>query len=138
MKRGVHMMQWLATRPETDIAVVTHSSWLKHLFRAFGQQVAEKDKKSLHRLAGNAEVRSICLSLHRGFYPEGTRTLLSLSCFSSCLVTQSHTSAGYWEGDTFIPIHKSFRRYKYATTTDQVKSMHCTLGDCQQAGQEEE
>mmetsp|Transcript_27322 Transcript_27322/g.33353 ORF Transcript_27322/g.33353 Transcript_27322/m.33353 type:complete len:137 (+) Transcript_27322:161-571(+) len=66
--RGIKMMQWLATRPEKEIAVVTHSSWLKHLFRAFGQTVHEKDKKRLHRLAGNAEVRSICLALHKGAY----------------------------------------------------------------------
>mmetsp|Transcript_3546 Transcript_3546/g.4767 ORF Transcript_3546/g.4767 Transcript_3546/m.4767 type:complete len:303 (+) Transcript_3546:90-998(+) len=66
--RGIKMMQWLATRPEKEIAVVTHSSWLKHLFRAFGQAVHEKDKKRLHRLAGNAEVRSICLALHKGAY----------------------------------------------------------------------
>jgi hypothetical protein len=102
------MMQWLATRPETEIAVVTHSSWLKHIFRAFGEQIIEKDKNVLHRLAGNAEVRSICLSLHRGFYPEGV-----------------------WTGDTFTPTHKSFRRYRYAPTIEQIGSLHSNLRDCE-------
>lgn len=106
VSRGTHMMQWLATRPEKEIAVVTHSSWLKHLFRAFGDQIAQKDKKVLHRLAGNAEVRSISLAMHRGFYPEGV-----------------------WEGDTFIPTHKSFRRYRYAPSMEEIGYLHSTLRD---------
>ena len=88
VQRGVAMMQWLATRPEQEIAVVTHSSWLKHLFRAFGDTIDQRDVKTMHRLAGNAEVRSVCLALHRGFYPEGT-----------------------WQGDAFVPVHPSFRKY---------------------------
>jgi len=109
--RGIAMMQWLATRPENDIAVVTHSSWLKHLFRAFGEQVAPKDKKHLHRLSGNAEVRSVTLALHKGFYPEGT-----------------------WERDgggaeMFVPHHHSFRRGKYAPSETNIAHMHQRLGD---------
>ncbi len=102
--RGIAMMQWLATRPEREIAIVSHSSWLKHLFRAFGQSVHSKDKETLHRLAGNAEVRSVCLALHKGFYPEGE-----------------------WDGDTFIPKEKSFRRYRYAPTDEQIAGLHRAL-----------
>ncbi|KAI8616306.1 histidine phosphatase superfamily [Chytriomyces sp. MP71] len=103
--RAIQMMEWLASRPEREIAVVTHSSWLKHLFRSFGHAVAEKDKQTLHRLAGNAEVRSICLALHRGFYPPGE----------------------WVDEKTFVPEHPSFRRYRYAPTTEAVALMHKNL-----------
>ncbi|KAJ3127255.1 hypothetical protein HK100_009850 [Physocladia obscura] len=99
--RAIKMMEWLATRPESDIAVVTHSSWLKHLFAGFGGNVATKDKLNMHRLTGNAEVRSVCLAMHRGFYPEGE-----------------------WKGDTFIPSHKSFHRFRYAPTPEALANMH--------------
>ena len=101
--RGIEMMKWLATRPETEIAVVTHSSWLKHLFRSFGESIEAKDKEELHRLSGNAEVRSVCLALHKGFYPEGQ-----------------------WVGDTdiFIPSHPSFRRGRWSVRPDTLASMH--------------
>jgi broad specificity phosphatase PhoE len=106
--RGIAMMQWLASRPENNIAVVTHSSWLKHLFRAFGESIHEKDKKALHRLAGNAEVRSVCLALHKGFYPEGK-----------------------WIGDTniFVPDHISFRRGRWAPNNDTISKMHSAVRD---------
>ncbi|KAJ3209274.1 hypothetical protein HDU83_005654 [Entophlyctis luteolus] len=101
-ERAMQMMQWLASRPESEIALVTHSSWLKHLFNGFGgSSVAKKDLDNLHRLAGNAEVRSVCLALHRGFYPEGE-----------------------WEGNTFIPSHTSFRRYRWAPTPEAIANMH--------------
>lgn len=99
-------MEWLASRPEKEIAVVTHSSWLKHLFRAFGEQVAERDQKTLHRLAGNAEVRSICLALHRGFYPQG------------------EWIEGEEGDDIFRPHHISFRRFRYAPTNKEVAKLH--------------
>ena len=102
--RAVALMQWLATRPETEVAIVTHSSWLKHLFRAFGDNIAPTDKDSLHRLSGNAEVRSVCLALHRGFYPEGR-----------------------WEGDEFIPHDHSFRRYRWAPSHERIATMHKDL-----------
>jgi hypothetical protein len=34
-------VRWLSTRPEKEIAVVTHSSWLRHLFAEFGHQVVK-------------------------------------------------------------------------------------------------
>ena len=35
MERTVHFLEWLNKRPEKCIAVVTHSSFLKHLFSQF-------------------------------------------------------------------------------------------------------
>jgi broad specificity phosphatase PhoE len=105
VKRAIDFVEWLAKRPEIEIAVVTHSSFLKHLFRHFGEQVVEKDKNVLHRLAGNAEVRSVCLALHRGFYPDG-----------------------HWEGDTFIPEDHSFRRGRWAPTNESIAQMHNRVG----------
>jgi broad specificity phosphatase PhoE len=103
-KRAIDFVQWLATRPEQEIAVVTHSSWLKHLFHAFGQRLADKDMETLHRVAGNAEVRSVTLALHRGFYPDGK-----------------------WEDDVFIPRDHSFRRGKWAPAHGQISRMHKRL-----------
>ena len=101
VQRGIDFVQWLATRPEMEIAVVTHSSFLKHLFQRFGEQVVAKDQQNLHRLAGNAEIRSICLALHRGFYPEG-----------------------HWDNGTFIPDDPSFRRGRWAPNNDAIAAMH--------------
>lgn len=104
--RAVAFMQWLATRPETEIAVVTHSSWLKHLFRAFGGSTANADRSNLHRLAGNAEVRTVCLALHRGFYPDGT------------------WEEGGRDKAEFVPRDHSFRRGRWAPSTARIARMH--------------
>jgi broad specificity phosphatase PhoE len=110
-KRAIHFVQWLASRPENELAVVTHSSWLKHLFGAFGDQTHKSDRAHLHRLAGNAEVRSVCLALHKGFYPEG-----------------------HWEGKEFVPKDHHFRRGRWAPTHERIAKMHNTLlsGDPEQ------
>ena len=62
--RGISFLKWLALRPETDIAIVTHSSFLRNLFQQFGDNVDKDDKGRLQRLAGNAELRSITLCAH--------------------------------------------------------------------------
>lgn len=100
-QRAIQFIQWLATRPEQELVVVTHSSWLKHLFRAFGENIHHKDQKTLHRLAGNAEIRSVCLALHKGFYPDGT-----------------------WEENDFVPHDPSFRRGRWAPTPETVGKLH--------------
>mmetsp|Transcript_10245 Transcript_10245/g.19676 ORF Transcript_10245/g.19676 Transcript_10245/m.19676 type:complete len:300 (-) Transcript_10245:161-1060(-) len=104
-ERGVALLHWLATRPEKEIAVVTHSSFLRHLFRAFGFSLDKRDMGELHRKSGNAELRSVTLALHRGFYPEGR-----------------------WTKDgSFVPSHPSFRKGKWAAAPKEMKAMHANL-----------
>jgi len=63
-ERGVAFLEWLNKRPEKCIAVVTHSSFLRHIFSQFGGQLARDDKDALQRLAGNCELRSVVMCSH--------------------------------------------------------------------------
>ena len=65
-KRGIELLCWLSKRPEKEIAVVTHSSFLRHLFKGFGETLSSEDRTSLQRTYGNAEVRSVTLAAHTG------------------------------------------------------------------------
>ena len=98
------MLQWLATRPEREIAVVTHSSYLRHLFDGFGWQLDKQDQACLQRKTGNAEVRSVALAMHRGFFPEGE-----------------------WAADRFVPKEPCFRRGIYAPRQSDIAAVHTEL-----------
>jgi len=63
-ERAMKFLRWLNARPEKCIAVVTHSSFLRHLFGQFGGNLAAVDMDNLQRLAGNCELRSVVLASH--------------------------------------------------------------------------
>lgn len=55
-------MQWLMTRPETNIAVVTHSAFLWFTLTCFGNEYARPVRENLQRWYENAEARTVILS----------------------------------------------------------------------------
>ncbi|KAK9809580.1 hypothetical protein WJX73_004066 [Symbiochloris irregularis] len=62
LQRSAAFAQWLMDRPESRLAVVTHSSFLYHLMANFGQQAAQPIADEMHRWYNNCEFRSLVLS----------------------------------------------------------------------------
>ncbi|KAJ0653405.1 putative histidine phosphatase superfamily, clade-1 [Helianthus annuus] len=59
--RGVKFMQWLLTREEKEIAVVTHSGFLYHMLGAYGDDCHPTLKKEMSKHFSNCELRSMVI-----------------------------------------------------------------------------
>lgn len=60
--RGMRFMQWLMTRPEQRIAVVSHSSFFFFTMANFGLHTSSLVQGELHRWYENCEMRTVVLS----------------------------------------------------------------------------
>ena len=60
--RGSSFMQWLMQRPESRIAVVSHSSFLYNMLLGFGHGAVPLVRGELHRKFQNCEMRSVVVA----------------------------------------------------------------------------
>ncbi|PRW60329.1 phosphoglycerate mutase [Chlorella sorokiniana] len=60
--RGFEFLNWLMQRPETNIAVVTHSAFLWFTLTCFGNEFAKPVRENLQRWYENCEMRTVVLS----------------------------------------------------------------------------
>ncbi|KAK2987420.1 hypothetical protein RJ640_018557 [Escallonia rubra] len=59
--RGMKFMNWLWTRKEKEIAIVTHSGFLSHTLRAFGDNCHPLVKDEICKHFSNCELRSMVI-----------------------------------------------------------------------------
>ncbi|WVY92674.1 hypothetical protein V8G54_031762 [Vigna mungo] len=59
--RGLKFMNWLGTRKEKEIAIVTHRAFLFHTLGAFGNYSHHLEKKELSKPFANCELRSVVI-----------------------------------------------------------------------------
>jgi broad specificity phosphatase PhoE len=59
--RALTLLEWLANRPEREIAVVTHNSFLRHLQLGFGDMMQSADKDMLREKLKVGEIRTVLL-----------------------------------------------------------------------------
>ncbi|KAJ0087283.1 hypothetical protein Patl1_08721 [Pistacia atlantica] len=60
-KRGTEFINWLWTRKEKEIAVVTHSGFLYHTLSAFGNDCHPSIKDGIRKHFANCELRSMVI-----------------------------------------------------------------------------
>ncbi|KAJ0024963.1 hypothetical protein Pint_08545 [Pistacia integerrima] len=60
-KRGMEFINWLWTRKEKEIAVVTHSGFLYHTLSAFGTDCHPSIKDGIRKHFANCELRSMVI-----------------------------------------------------------------------------
>eukprot|EP00887_Chlorella_sp_A99_P002998 scaffold9.g2998.t1 len=60
--RGMKFLEWLMQRPETNIAVVTHSAFLWFTLTCFGYEYVKPVRDNLQRWYENCEMRTVVLS----------------------------------------------------------------------------
>lgn len=61
-ERGYRFLQWVSQRPETEVAVVCHSSILHFMLSNFARDAAPAVQKDLRRFFANCELRTVTLS----------------------------------------------------------------------------
>ncbi|KAK4428760.1 Phosphoglycerate mutase-like protein 1 [Sesamum alatum] len=71
--RGLKFLNWLSTRKETNIAVVTHSGFLVHTLAAFGDDCHPSVKNEICRPFNNCELRSVVI-VDRSMIGSGSST----------------------------------------------------------------
>jgi broad specificity phosphatase PhoE len=83
--RAIEFLQWLSSRPERCVAVVTHHEFLRHLFGQFGDTLHEEDRSLLQRTAANCQLRSVVLCSHgpTGTENDGPRSTIRVPSVSS-------------------------------------------------------
>ncbi|XP_020705422.2 phosphoglycerate mutase-like protein 1 [Dendrobium catenatum] len=59
--RGMKFINWLLTRRETEIAVITHSGFLYHTLNKFGKDFHPLIKDEICKHFGNCELRSMVI-----------------------------------------------------------------------------
>ena len=90
--RALAFLEWLNRRPEKCIAVVTHSSFLRHLFGQFGENLAAADKKTIQQTTANCELRSIVMASHGSKENSSIKQMTAPQRAASDWSTSAHTA----------------------------------------------
>ncbi|KAL8494716.1 hypothetical protein ACS0TY_025519 [Phlomoides rotata] len=73
-ERGLKFLNWLWTRKETEIAIVTHSGFLLHTLAAFGDDCHPSVKNEIGKAFNNCELRSMVIVDRSMIVPTPSKT----------------------------------------------------------------